>query len=96
MISEWIVSNFLEVIAILISVIAVIISFLKELFLPIIMKPKISIEGINDNICVENATDSKDRKSRWVRLRLKNEKTVFSIPAKKCYVKLIFILKFLL
>jgi len=98
-----------------VSILALLVTFLKDLIIPNIFKPRLILEGKNDEECVDDAVDKKyisggigrnlpqigintktkepiyelKSKSRWLRLRLKNEKGFFSKTARNCYVKLI-------
>ena len=103
-----------------VSVIAILISISKEVIIPIFFKPKIVLEGTNDDECPDDATanthsfyileaklrsqgldpktyppnvkaslEKYKNKSRWLRLRIKNEGGFFSKTATNCYVKLI-------
>ena len=103
-----------------VSIIALLISFSKDFIIPAIFKPRIILEGKNDEECVDDAlmdtfasrniqqklesqgltaedfpnkfkslVSGHKKKSRWLRLRLKNGKGFFSRTAINCYVKLI-------
>ena len=71
--------------AIIISILAVLLTLVKDFFIPAIFKPKLKIEAKNDSECIE--TDSKH--SRYLRIKLINDKGFFSRKAEQCYVKLL-------
>lgn len=110
----------LEFWSLAISIIAIVIAITKDFIIPYIFKPKLILEGANDDECPDDALSetleskliesqlksrgmqpehfpeniksevSKHKmKSRWLRLRLKNESGFFSRTAVNCYVKLI-------
>ena len=72
-----------------ISVLALFVAITKDFILPFMFKPKILLEGIDDEECIENAVEMGGTKSRWVRLRLINERGFFSRTAKGCYIKVL-------
>ena len=86
---SFVTSNFLAVIAIVISFFAITITITRDFFLPFIFKPRVNVRGIDDGECIEDAKSPSGIHSRWVRLRIKNKDSFFSRPSKNCYVKLL-------
>lgn len=83
----------LEYWTLVLASIAILFAVLKDFILPFIFKPKIHIEGIDDGECIENASDDVkipgEKLSRWVRLRIINKNSFFSVSAKNCHIKLL-------
>ena len=79
-----------------IAISAIMITVLKDFIKPWIFKPNIKIVGRDDGECIENASDDVAipgvKLSRWVRLRIINKNSFWSIPAKNCYIKLLAII----
>lgn len=94
----------MELISLFISFFALVLTLARDFIIPYFFKPKISLEGKNDEECIEDALSITQcppafngdcyspaiaEDMRWLRLRLKNEGGFFSKTAIKCYVKLV-------
>ncbi|MBI2148972.1 hypothetical protein HYU23_04785 [Candidatus Woesearchaeota archaeon] len=76
-------------ISIIIAIVALVFTALKDFIIPYILKPRISMEAKNDEECIEDCGEESQIKSRWLRLKLINKSGFFSNKAKNCYVKLL-------
>jgi hypothetical protein len=80
-------------IATVISIVALMFAILRDFILPRIFHPKIGLEGLNDQGCINDIVTlppfaGNSTKSRWLRLRIRNG-GYFAVPARNCYVKLL-------
>ena len=73
-----------------VSILALVITLARDFIKPFLFKPRISLLGIDDGECVQKASDKLyNIESIWLRLKLINKYSFWSIPAKNCYVKLL-------
>jgi len=77
--------------ALFISIFALLSNILRDFILPLIFKPRLSIEAENDDECIEDTISAMlgSQKSRWLRIRIRNDDALFSRKANNCYVKLL-------
>lgn len=81
----------LELWALGISIVALLSTLTKDLFVPILFKPKLKIEAIDDGECIQNTSDQQNNLTRWIRLRLLNKNGFFSRTARDCLVKILWV-----
>ncbi len=86
--------------ALILSLVAILLTLLKDFIIPAIFKPKISLLVNNDD-CIENIQKGPSfvggkvffgaSPSRWLRLRITNAEGFWRRPARNCYVKLFWV-----
>lgn len=81
----------LEYWTLIIAGIAVLFTALRDFIIPTIFKPRLRLNGKNQDFYIEEAEHLTKR--RYIRLKIINKNSFWSRPAKNCYIKLIEIKK---
>jgi hypothetical protein len=82
----------LEYWTLIIAGIAILFTALKDFIIPLVFKPRLDLEGKNQEFYIEESEEQHTKK-RYLRLKVFNKNNFWSKSAKNCYVKLIEIKK---